>query len=1536
MAIQVLKSDIRFKHKTQSGNVQYSTPLDFLIVDQGSTYFETWNSQIQGIVNSINNNLSTVNNFCQGYKANQKYLEGSYIYYNNQLYCCTSTIQKSTNWNNDKRYFQRTTISNQLTELFNNKLDKPANGTVGQVLTKAQYGAVWSDFPNDNIISTAVAQAVANWMSDNLTIPENQSYILDDSLTLTTAAAQAKATGDAINSVVKVSVQQPDDNFNKIWIHDIQTGAKSVFTQEEIQNIIAPAYTIETSYKEGDYVIYNGAIYCITANINAEENTAWNDVSKKQINVCEQVNNLNEQVKIIKKGESFIDFSKYETVACTIYSDNTVLRSDKNFISYQIPIDGYKFISITASPTANAIISFLKEAIPSNISNKTNITNYFATQETGRHVITKNTTDSFFLPDDTKYLFVTKTSSGDDSYIPTSIILKTLIGYKLSNIDISNIVNFYEAVSTIIEDTVTETKIDTTLTHSNEAADAEAVGEQISEIKNAIKAVNNIADITITQSTQYTAFEFEVGKRYILYNGTNNSMNAHTMTAPSTSGTVIEAIGTNIQAGAIVEFEPSTNASYARFYCNGRGTVSLADVSSGVPKLEADVAKLQDESTTYVQKSGKAQVTERNTTFFEQTSNLFNKDNVTDNYDLKQDGSGIYAATGYMATEYYIDVSAYNSIKPLAWSGNAVIAASIRYVLYNENKVALNQRTNTNSTIDTSNASYLRFGASLGAKGMLMVVPGDINPTVYIPYGFTFKYNDSQTVEINPSDDIIQKILDNEGKNIYFNAGTYDIISQYESHFGNDYFTNYTGYTSGGNNLGRGLPIYRGTKVTFSQGAVFTANYTGSNTAVRTNFAAFAIETGVEIDGLRLTTSGIRNCIHDDFDNTVSGETIIKNCSFTSDTNIIAGGLGIHDILIIKNCYFDRTNDTYEFDFSYHNNSTAGAQSVVIIKDNYMRHGVSIRWYGASTLLTDVFIFNNNMAYDVDFHAENASATIENINLKSWNNLIRTIDGKELETLQNAFDKSLYGLVDVKFVTNKYVNPSTGAYITSTGAKATEYVSCLPDEVILIDVPVSSSYGAWYNSNKERIASLSLNSGEGYIKAPSNAYYFATSTLNDDIDGIQIYTNIGVRLKELTNTVNSFGETKAYSVGQKDVKSLNLFDASLVTEGYYLNGSSGTPVQNARYGYTDYIPLSGDKYEYPSALQNTSIYFYDANKALLAPAARAMKNYDMASTWPVGTKYCRFNVTVATMDSIVFQTSVNTGYYISSSQVVDNVYNIQVGSTRDYKTIKSAIDYINHIADEDATYNILLDSGTYNALDGFDLSQQDSTFSGIILPNNTYIIGQGNADDVVIVVDGTNFPSNISNNEVSTLNMYRNNGLKNVTIKSKNIRYGLHDDDAYRATNPVNGAVQVFENVKFINEPHTVSGVASYCVGIGMKRGETLKFIRCEFENQDTTYCAIGFHNGTTGLVPTTYEFDSCKVAANGTYGFRLTTTAYNVVDRVIFKGCKSNKNLLLDKASNYTDTKTSFKIFGYGNVGITVSTSGIELNTEDTEMLIS
>jgi hypothetical protein len=282
------------------------------------------------------------------------------------------------------------------------------------------------------------------------------------------------------------------------------------------------------------------------------------------------------------------------------------------------------------------------------------------------------------------------------------------------------------------------------------------------------------------------------------------------------------------------------------------------------------------------------------------------------------------------------------------------------------------------------------------------------------------------------------------------------------------------------------------------------------------------------------------------------------------------------------------------------------------------------------------------------------------------------------------------------------------------------------------------------------------------------------------------------------------------------------------------------------------------------------------------------------------------------------------------------VYNIRVGSTRDYATIKSAVDYINHIADDKAIYNILLDEGIYNALDGYTLTSQSSTFMGIVLPNNTNIIGQGNPENTIITVDGTNFPSNMTNNEVSVLNMYRNHKISNIMIKSKNIRYGVHADDSYRATNPVSDAVMEFDNVHFVNLAETITGIASYCIGIGAKKGQHFLFKNCWIENQDTTYCAFLAHNGTTAEKPVRYDFEACKVTNNGSYGMRFTTTAYNLLDIVNICGCKCNKSVILDKVSGNTNTNTGFKFYGHGNSGVTFNVNGIVLNESDTEMVIT
>ena len=477
---------------------------------------------------------------------------------------------------------------------------------------------------------------------------------------------------------------------------------------------------------------------------------------------------------------------------------------------------------------------------------------------------------------------------------------------------------------------------------------------------------------------------------YMLINNTTSSINIYTFTQTSSAGEVVETIKTNWLANETITFIPTQTAPAFRTYANANGTITIMDISFGIPKLEKDVFELQANASRTVYIDGNRQITEKNTTFFTQTANLYDKSTSQDYYSLNQYGTGVYDAPEYNTSDF-INVKNINSVSPWVVS-SVTVAVGIYYVLYDVNKRPLANRSITSQELNTEAAAFIRITIAKAQKDYFMLVSGGIAPSSYVNYGYAFLYggDSKDPVKIYDTDDVIQKLLDNKGKNILFTAGSYDIIDIYESHFGSDYFTNYVDYNSGGDLIGRGLPIYRGTTVTFSQGAIFTAEYTGDNTKVPQNFAAFALESGVTIDGLRLYVSGIRNCIHDDFDNNTEGTTVIKNCHLSGNANIIAGGLGFHETVIIENCYIERSSGTSLYDFSYHNNGNTGAQSTLIIKDNYLARGFSVRWYGTSTLLTDVFVSNNSMANAVNIRAENENALIENINLKTWNNEIRT------------------------------------------------------------------------------------------------------------------------------------------------------------------------------------------------------------------------------------------------------------------------------------------------------------------------------------------------------------------------------------------------------------------------------------------------------------------------------------------------------------------------------------------------------------------
>lgn len=73
----------------------------------------------------------------------------------------------------------------------------PTGGTVGQVLTKTANGSAWSDAGTPT--QEQVAEAVSDWADENITV--ETGVVIDNSLSVSGAAADAKKTGDEISAL---------------------------------------------------------------------------------------------------------------------------------------------------------------------------------------------------------------------------------------------------------------------------------------------------------------------------------------------------------------------------------------------------------------------------------------------------------------------------------------------------------------------------------------------------------------------------------------------------------------------------------------------------------------------------------------------------------------------------------------------------------------------------------------------------------------------------------------------------------------------------------------------------------------------------------------------------------------------------------------------------------------------------------------------------------------------------------------------------------------------------------------------------------------------------------------------------------------------------------------------------------------------------------------------------------------------------------------------------------------------------------------
>lgn len=234
---------------------------------------------------------------------------------------------------------------------------------------------------------------------------------------------------------------------------------------------------------------------------------------------------------------------------------------------------------------------------------------------------------------------------------------------------------------------------------------------------------------------------------------------------------------------------------------------------------------------------------------------------------------------------------------------------------------------------------------------------------------------------------------------IYVDAGTYDLIDEYETLYGSDYFTNYIA-GSAGTKEPQGVPL-KNTKLVFSSGAKVVCHYTGSNGNVRRSFSPFNVKAGdVEIHNLTLDCSNVRYGIHDDpiTDKTLRWTHAYYNCDIKIDntnalpsfTSIaaIGGGFGSQSEIIIENCVFNSVGAANDYDIvSYHSHVNGGTSRCVITGCYFVTGTAGAAYVGTHTNMSDFLITNNKMKH-APVITPTGGGTVINVQIRDWNNVI--------------------------------------------------------------------------------------------------------------------------------------------------------------------------------------------------------------------------------------------------------------------------------------------------------------------------------------------------------------------------------------------------------------------------------------------------------------------------------------------------------------------------------------------------------------------
>lgn len=193
-----------------------------------------------------------------------------------------------------------------------------------------------------------------------------------------------------------------------------------------------------------------------------------------------------------------------------------------------------------------------------------------------------------------------------------------------------------------------------------------------------------------------------------------------------------------------------------------------------------------------------------------------------------------------------------------------------------------------------------------------------------------------------------------------------------------------------------------------------------------------------------------------------------------------------------------------------------------------------------------------------------------------------------------------------------------------------------------------------------------------------------------------------------------------------------------------------------------------------------------------------------------------------------------------------------VGADKEYTSFTACLQALHG---DETPKEIHVDAGTYNVFEeigGADFcatiqSGQSWKDVSVIVPPNTDIIGIGNV--ILEFLPTAEEIGEVASNLLSPLNLSYSGNVENITIRSHNCRYGIHDDGAE------NGAIvkRRYRNVKVY---HHYAQLGFYqAFGGGFKQNFDFMFDNCLFAST----LPLSFHNnGTYNVDNTSIIFNNC------------------------------------------------------------------------------